>query len=143
WVSFALIAAGVAWHFVESGAASFPSVVRTLFEHRFVAEPVVAAVCIALLLAAAPSSRRGSPRKRRETHLRDGAQVDGVRAEREVLGDDEGVEKPKAHLVQAWWRSGRLPPEQGDPVLRALAILPLNIHWQAAWRWQWRRWLFV
>jgi len=112
-----------------------------LVAHAWIASSLTVATCTALLWWFAPVGWRPSPR-RAMPNLRDGAIDDGgARPEREAIGPAR--ERPRAVLLHAWWRDGRLPPEGGSPMARAMSVLPINGHWPVAWLWQWRRWLFL
>jgi hypothetical protein len=115
---------------------------QALIEHGWIASATTTAVCVAVLWWLAPAGRRPIPRSAMP-HLRDGAVEDGVRPEREAIGPAKERDAPRAVLLHAWWRGGRLPPETGSPLARALSVLPLNLHWPVAWMWQWRRWLLL
>ena len=46
-------------------------------------------------------------------------------------------------FAYAWWQTGRLPPEQADPVARALSVLPLDTEWRFVLYRKARTWLVL
>jgi hypothetical protein len=115
---------------------------QALIQHGWIASVTTIAVCAAVLWWFAPAGRQPIPRNALP-NLRDGAVEGGDRPEREAIGPAKERDAPRAVLLHAWWRDGRLPPETGSPLARALSVLPLNLHWPLAWMWQWRRWLLL
>ena len=136
WLAAVLIVAVIAWQSRPSPGASFVALFQGLLAHRLLVVPVVAAICVLVLAAAAPASRRAARFRRLAPQPQQGARV-----EREALGRDVQPPASRNGLVPDWWRTGRLPPEQPDALLRALAVLPLSIRPALAWGRQWRAWL--
>lgn len=143
WLGIALVGGGL--FLMAQGAGSHAWLgqgTQALIRHGWIACVTTVVPCVAVLWWCAPAGRRPQPRSA-TPHLRDGAVENGVRPQREAIGPAKGSDAPRAVLLHAWWRDGRLPPETGRPLARALSVLPINLHWPLAWMWQWRRWLLL
>ncbi len=140
WLACAILVAALVGSPVAFGESTLPQMLMAFAAHRDVAGPIAVALCIGLLASVAPSVRRPA-RAPRTSARRDAAEVAASRARREVGGRWGDPKAPGTIVIQGWWRGGRLPPRDADPLQRALSGLPLDLHLTFGWHAQWRHWL--
>ena len=98
-------------------------------------------VCLWMLSAMAPSPRRPprAPNPAME-NMRSGVGHGAAPEGLEPVDRAREAMVAKGTLMYAWRRTGQLPPQAGDPLVRALSVLPLNVDWLFALRRRLRRW---
>jgi hypothetical protein len=104
-------------------------------------------ICLWTFASIAPSGRRrpAVPREAvavAKVDARPVAAAEGADVVDQATAPAAPADIGRGPATPAWWRSGRLPPEQGDPLARALSVLPLGADWAFQLRRRAGRWLF-